>query len=224
MSLTLTLNCWVFGDDASQVFPVEISNTKSVGALRKAIRGEKPVALQHIDADTLTLWKVAIPLEVFAKQKVGLEDAQVLLSPFKRLSSFFSDQPDDLNLHVVVQLPTVVPLPIHILELYCLIRDEDASHIFLVKIEITESVSALRKAIRGERPVALQHVDADALTLWMVSIPFSGSFAENVKNAELRDEKALSPVQKLSDIFLGPPQGDQLHIIVKAPPRISECK
>ena len=51
---TLRLNCWVFGDDVSQVFPVKITNTESVGTLKKAIRDEK-LALQHVDADSLTL-------------------------------------------------------------------------------------------------------------------------------------------------------------------------
>ncbi|KAF8337600.1 uncharacterized protein EI90DRAFT_2910618 [Cantharellus anzutake] len=222
MSLTLNLNCWGVGDDVNRVFPVENLNTKSIGALKKAIRGEKQVALQHVDADALTLWKVAIPFDVFEEKKVGLEDERVLLSPVKTLSSIFSDQPDDQNLHIVVQFPLPPPIPpIPILELYCLIRDDDASHIFPVKIDSTEFVATLKKVIRGEKQVASQYVDADALTLWMVSIPFGGSFEENVKNAELKDEKTLSPVQRLSDIFLRPPQGEHLHIIVK-PPRRSE--
>ncbi|KAF8326120.1 uncharacterized protein EI90DRAFT_2999618 [Cantharellus anzutake] len=72
-----------------------------------------------------------------------------------------------------------------------------------------------------EKKVALQYVDAGDLTLWMVSIPFDGSFEENVKSAELEDEKTLSPVQRLSDIFLRPPQGRHLHIIVKSPRSIN---
>ncbi|KAF8325637.1 uncharacterized protein EI90DRAFT_2109534 [Cantharellus anzutake] len=46
MSHTLNLNYWVLGDDANRVFPVEISNTKSVGALKKAIKEKKPVSPQ----------------------------------------------------------------------------------------------------------------------------------------------------------------------------------
>ena len=38
MSLQLCLNCWVIGDEAGRVFPVNIAGTESVGTLKKAIK------------------------------------------------------------------------------------------------------------------------------------------------------------------------------------------
>ena len=62
MSSTLDLNCLVLGHDASHIFPIEIAERKTVGALRKAIKDEKEHAFQHVDADNLILWKVSIPV------------------------------------------------------------------------------------------------------------------------------------------------------------------
>jgi hypothetical protein len=100
--MSVNLNCWVLGDGAGQVFSVKIASTESVIALKKAIKDEKMVALQHIDADALTLWKVSIPVDDGFEEKVKLQDE---LLPVKRLSRLFPNQPDDQDLHIVVQFP-----------------------------------------------------------------------------------------------------------------------
>jgi hypothetical protein len=104
MSDTLDLNCWILGADAGQVFLVKILKTATVGTLKKVIKEEKKVALQHVDADALSLWKVSIPVDRRIKEKVKVKDEQVLLS-VKRLSHLFENQPDDQHLHIVVQFP-----------------------------------------------------------------------------------------------------------------------
>lgn len=109
------------------------------------------------------------------------------------------------------------------LELYCLVHDDDASQVFQVIIPKTQNVYALKKAVKAEKKLALQHVDADALTLWKVSIPVNNSFKENVRKVELKDEETLSSVDRLYEIFSDPLQGKHLHIIVKSP-YIRECK
>ena len=63
MPNTLALNCLVSGDDPDHIFTIEIANTKNVSALKKAIKAEKQVAFQHVDADTLVLWKVSCPVD-----------------------------------------------------------------------------------------------------------------------------------------------------------------
>jgi len=60
MSRTFELNCWVLGDQTGRVFPVEIAGTGSVGTLKKAIKAEKSVEFQHVDANTIELWKVSV--------------------------------------------------------------------------------------------------------------------------------------------------------------------
>jgi hypothetical protein len=105
-----------------------------------------------------------------------------------------------------------------ILELNCFVHDDDPRHVFPVKIARTESVGTLKKAIKEEKKVALEHVDADALRLWKVSIPVNGGFKENVSRVELKDEDELSPVDTLSDVFSEVPARKHLHIIVFCSP------
>jgi len=57
--LNLDLNCIVLGDDPTQVFTVQIAKTKNFSALKKVIKDEKQHAFEHVDADTLNLWKVS---------------------------------------------------------------------------------------------------------------------------------------------------------------------
>jgi Crinkler effector protein N-terminal domain len=56
MSMIISLNCCVFGDDPSRVFSVDIDNNKNISVLRKAIKDEKKSAFDSIDADRLDLW------------------------------------------------------------------------------------------------------------------------------------------------------------------------
>ncbi len=105
-----------------------------------------------------------------------------------------------------------------ILELYCLIRGDDANHIFPVEIASSKSVGALKEIVREKNKFSLEHMDAKTLTLWKVSIPVDDSLKENVKKVELNDEEMLSPVHRLSSIFPDPPLQLHLHIIIKFPP------
>jgi len=59
----LTLNCWVHGHDIGRIFTVEISSTKTVSALRVAIKDMKPVDFHDVDADTLVLYKACLPCD-----------------------------------------------------------------------------------------------------------------------------------------------------------------
>jgi hypothetical protein len=61
MSHTLELNCWVLspGDDLGRIFPVEITNNKTVGALKEVIKDKKKHSFQDADPDSLDLWKVS---------------------------------------------------------------------------------------------------------------------------------------------------------------------
>jgi hypothetical protein len=51
-------------DSIDHIFPVEIDGTKTVGVLKKIIKGEKTLAFQHIDADALVLFKVSTPIPI----------------------------------------------------------------------------------------------------------------------------------------------------------------
>jgi hypothetical protein len=80
---------------------------KTVIDLRKAIKNEKKNAFQHVDPDTLILWKVSIPVDQSLNEtlsELDLVDAGSL-SPVKKLSKVFADAPEEGHLHVVVKRP-----------------------------------------------------------------------------------------------------------------------
>ena len=56
-----TLECWVYDDDSYSIFPVEISRTKTVGALKKVIKDENPVSFNSVDARHLILYSIPMP-------------------------------------------------------------------------------------------------------------------------------------------------------------------
>jgi hypothetical protein len=62
----------VLSDGPDRVFPVEIDQEKSVGALKDAIKDKKRPAFDDMPADRLDLWKVSkriaqsLPLIKFA--------------------------------------------------------------------------------------------------------------------------------------------------------------
>lgn len=53
MSDVLDLNCWVLGDDLSRVFPIKVSQSETVGGLKREIKKEKTPALDGYAADRL---------------------------------------------------------------------------------------------------------------------------------------------------------------------------
>jgi Crinkler effector protein N-terminal domain len=110
-------------------------------------------------------------------------------------------------------LPSGPQLDHRNLELHCLLLGDDATRILFVEIANTKPVSALKEAIK-EKKLSLHHIDADALTLWKVSIPVNDGFKENVRKVQLRDEKALSPVDKLSDVFSDVPARRHVHMLI----------
>jgi hypothetical protein len=104
MSATLQLNCWVFDDDVSQVFPVKIANTESVGTLRDAIKDKKKLSLHHVDSDALALWKV-YPVNHNLQQSLANLDLtdETSLSSVDDLVELFSEVPPRKHLHIVVK-------------------------------------------------------------------------------------------------------------------------
>jgi len=104
----LQLHCLVLGESRNRIFAVEIAATKSVGALKKVTKHKKMHAFEHVDADTLVLWKVAIPVDQDLQE--NLDKFQIIdtdaLSPVDPLSIVFSALPTVRYLHVVVRFPS----------------------------------------------------------------------------------------------------------------------
>lgn len=111
---TLSLDCWVHGTNGRRTFPVEISRTETVGALREVIKNKKPVDFGAIDADALDLYHLegSLPddsqrLEAELK-KLTLHDKPIL-GPRLKLSKLFpeSDGDDDERPFIIIKAPTV---------------------------------------------------------------------------------------------------------------------
>ena len=104
-------------------------------------------------------------------------------------------------------------------DLNCLVLGDDPSCLFTVEIANNKTVSILRKLIKDEKKPAFDHVPADALVLWKVSIPLNESFKNNLSKLDLVEKRPLLPEQELVEIFTGPPPAKKhVHIVVKAPP------
>jgi hypothetical protein len=102
------LNCLVLGHSANNIFPVEIQRTKTVGALRKAIKEEKQIMFQHVDADALELWAVAFPVDDSLEARLAeLVAEEKLLAPVDKLLDIFSVVPEARSLHILVRSPPV---------------------------------------------------------------------------------------------------------------------
>ena len=101
---TLELNCLVSGDDPNHIFTIEIADTKNVSALKDAIKEKKQLAFQHIDADTLILWKASFPVNESLEENLRNFVGEKPLSPVNKLSKVFSNV-HDTHLHIVVGCP-----------------------------------------------------------------------------------------------------------------------
>ena len=107
--LKIRLNCWVLDEDSTRIFPVEIDRNENVGGLKEVIK-EKKKAFDHIDADSLDVWKVSIPIDEDANlaeqvKKLRLNEKKPLWV-LKGLNKIFGD-PDQDSLHVVVKAPPI---------------------------------------------------------------------------------------------------------------------
>ncbi|KAF9315924.1 hypothetical protein BGZ91_005661, partial [Linnemannia elongata] len=102
----LTLFCLVDGEATTNVFPVEIESTKTIGDLKELIKTEKTNDFSDFDAEKLTLWCVsntAVNLSSFIKVDAHGHKTQ-LNNPRTRLSKLFPESFDD-NMYILVQRP-----------------------------------------------------------------------------------------------------------------------
>ena len=99
-----------------------------------------------------------------------------------------------------------------------MVLGHDASRIFLIEIAERKTVGALRKAIKDEKRPTFDHVPADTLLLWKVSIPVIQNLTENLSKLDFVDESSLLPVKRLSKVFSEQPEDEHLHIVVRVPP------
>jgi len=102
--LFFSLNCFVLGDDSSQVFTVKILKTKNVSILRDLIKEKKSPSFNHVAASKLILSQVSLPVDDDFEENLKHVDLAPL-KPLLPLSQLFS-RVDENRLHIVVQAPT----------------------------------------------------------------------------------------------------------------------
>ena len=106
--MSLSLNYLVVGDNPDRIFTVEISKNKNISILKKLIKVEKArhFRVEHVDASDLELWQVSFLIDDLEKElgNINLARHPKLLSPSKKLATFFTDGADDC-LHVIAKAP-----------------------------------------------------------------------------------------------------------------------
>jgi hypothetical protein len=106
------------------------------------------------------------------------------------------------------------------LELNCIVLGDDPSHAFVIDIVDNKKVSALKKAIKDVKKSAFDHVPADHLKIFMVSLPVDDSLDDKLKSFHPEDEgdrRLSNAMERLKEVFEHPTDG-HLHVIVLAPP------
>ncbi|KAH7028519.1 hypothetical protein BKA57DRAFT_431333 [Linnemannia elongata] len=113
----LTLFCLVDGEPTFNAFPVEIESTKTIGNLKDLIKTKKAPRFDDVAADELTLWRVSIPDDdnddeiPIVLGNVNNKDKKKLRAT-RGLLEVFPDKPPKNTIHVIVQRPPPVHVPV----------------------------------------------------------------------------------------------------------------
>ncbi|KAF8340938.1 hypothetical protein F5887DRAFT_888386 [Amanita rubescens] len=203
----LTLNCWIVGEEMGQIFPVVINDSQYVCDLHRAIKKEKSLALENIDASDLVLWEVSIPKSQWSEEKIREKMKGNPLASTTKLSSIYRTLPQRGHVHIIALSRK--------LTLNCWIVGEEMRQIFSVTINDNQYISDLQRAIKKEKSLALENIDASDLVSWEVSIPKSQFSEEKIREGMKGDP--LDSTTTLSSIYCTPPQRDHVHIIAWSP-------
>jgi hypothetical protein len=106
----------------------------------------------------------------------------------------------------------------HTLELNCLVQGDGPRNAFSIEIASTKNVSALKQVIRKEKEPAFDHIPANTLVLWRVSIPADSLVKQDPRTLDLIEDQSLSPLEELSEVFSASLPRKHIHIVVRVPP------
>ncbi|KAF9232338.1 hypothetical protein BU15DRAFT_17722, partial [Melanogaster broomeanus] len=211
------LNCLVLGQDIHTVFPIEIPKTKSVGALKDAIKDKNPVDFNDVDAKALVLYNVSFPIDERLQhelQKLPLDQPLIGGHPLSKVFSTLQEE----NLHIIVTPPAHTSIVDRLITLNCLVYGQNIHTIFPIKISNTESIGALKDVIKEKNPVDFADVDAKVLALYKVSFPVDERLEFTVHHFQLDDSvQPLIGATKVSRIFSNHSDDEKLHIIIDVP-------
>ena len=100
----LSLNCLIHGEVQEKMFTVKIDKTENVSILKDLIKEKRASRLEHVDTSDLDLWKVSIPMDSDAGERLKSINNLEPLKPFLSLSGVFPHVEGN-HLHVVVRSP-----------------------------------------------------------------------------------------------------------------------
>src|SRR4051812_23326700 len=110
MSDVITLFCLVRCEPAANAFSVEIPRTDTVGDLKGLIKKRKEPEFDNFAADKLVLWKVDIPDDENAAERLRdfkddpFNDAKELRAT-QKIQKAFPVEPKEDYIHIVVEQP-----------------------------------------------------------------------------------------------------------------------
>jgi hypothetical protein len=193
-------------------------SSDAVKVQEKVIHAISQISL--VDVDHL-LSKASIRHLNLDPAKLGLQPDRSL-DPLEKLSEVFNDPLLEKHLHIIIQAPPAANLPSEPqLVINCLVRGDDSGRAFSVKIAKSETVGALKDAIKKKMEHACDGIDAVLLDLWKVSdsnLPDDRNLKDKISELKLDDKQPLSPMAKLSTVFSEKPEDEHLHIVVRVPP------
>ena len=110
--------CHILGEDPLQPFKVAIEGTRSVDALKKAIKETSAPDLDAFPAHHLDLFKVGISIKelkekVFGKQKGEDVEGAELLGVSDKVKDVFEEGPAKSQVQIIVVRPTGTRTIIH---------------------------------------------------------------------------------------------------------------
>ncbi|KAF9315613.1 hypothetical protein BG006_003723, partial [Podila minutissima] len=98
--------------------------------------------------------------------------------------------------------------------LFCLVKGEDTSHAFPIKIRLKKTVAHLKERIKTKKKPEFDDIAADKLTLWRVVIPSTDSIPFEL----IPEKKKLRPTEDISVVFADQPPKETINVIVERPP------
>jgi Crinkler effector protein N-terminal domain len=104
---------------------------------------------------------------------------------------------------------------------WCIVIGEDIP--FSVKVDKSQSVHALKGAIKKEKKHTFNSVDANVLTLYHINVDTSKKQKIYLKEVQklsqnLNEDARLDPVHELKEVFGSPgPTSQRIHILVQHP-------
>ncbi|KAH9038698.1 hypothetical protein EDB85DRAFT_1817018, partial [Lactarius pseudohatsudake] len=99
------------------------------------------------------------------------------------------------------------------IQLNCLVLSDHHSSIFELQIAATESTTILKHLIKEKRQPVFDHIPADAIALWKVSVPINDSLMEILDKINFAEKPPITTMELL--LTFGTLTQGYLHLIVK---------